>query len=269
MKNFLIVAFLTLFVNVSFAQEKDKEDDIIDNKEAAFPAEFINGGETGMMKLLADNIKYPAESKFNNKQGLVEVVVIIEKNGNVDEPFILTEVDKSLDAEAIRVVKLLKFKPAKDEKGNLLVTHITIAINFNIESVENETEIVTDSVTTKGTTLSIITTRVFNDIIENAILQIPASFENGEESLKKFINEKMIYPKFCKENKIQGRVVMKFVVEKDGTLSNVTILKKVNELLDEEAIRLVKSMPRWKPGSNDGKPVRAYFTLPIAFSVKE
>ena len=69
------------------------------------------------------------------------------------------------------------------------------------------------------------------------------------------------------ENGIQGTVMLTFIVEKDGSISNVTVVRSRGELLDAEAVRVVKGMPKWTPGMQGGKPVRTKFTLPIPFKL--
>ena len=89
-------------------------------------------------------------------------------------------------------------------------------------------------------------------------------FPNGEENLYKYLGSNIK----ALENGIQGTVVVKFVVEKDGSISNVKAVRKIGGGCDEEAVRVVKRMPRWKPGKQSGKPVRTEFTLPIQFKLK-
>ena len=93
-------------------------------------------------------------------------------------------------------------------------------------------------------------------------------FANGEENLYKYLGSNIKYPHEALENGIQGTVVVKFVVEKDGSISNVKAVRKIGGGCDEEAVRVVKRMPRWKPGKQSGKPVRTEFTLPIQFKLK-
>ena len=93
----------------------------------------------------------------------------------------------------------------------------------------------------------------------------PGSFPGGDAAMLKWIKENLIYPESARINGITGRVFVSFIIEKDGSISDVTILKGVDPDLDKEAVRLVTKMPRWTPGKNDGVPVRSYFRLPITF----
>lgn len=84
-------------------------------------------------------------------------------------------------------------------------------------------------------------------------------------NVNKWLSSHINYPQAAQDNNVQGKVVVRFIVEKDGSVSGVSILKSVDRDLDREAIRVVKSMPKWQPGKNNGVPVRSYFTLPINF----
>ena len=92
-----------------------------------------------------------------------------------------------------------------------------------------------------------------------------AEFPGGLPALMKWLSQQIRYPEAAQQNDIQGRVVVRFVVEKDGSIGQVTIVKGINKDLDSEAIRVVKNMPKWHPGKNNGIPVRSYFNLPVTF----
>lgn len=97
----------------------------------------------------------------------------------------------------------------------------------------------------------------------------PAEFPGGQAAMMKWISEHIRYPEAAKASGISGRVVVKFVVEKDGSITNPTVVKGVDKDLDKEAIRVIKSMPKWKPGKNNGEPVRSYFNLPVTFRLPD
>lgn len=95
-----------------------------------------------------------------------------------------------------------------------------------------------------------------------------AEFPGGQAALMKWLRDNMRYPETAQQNDVQGRVIVKFVVEKDGSIGNATIAKGVDRDLDREAIRVVKKMPKWQPGKNNGVAVRSYFTLPVTFKLQ-
>ena len=110
------------------------------------------------------------------------------------------------------------------------------------------------------------------EIVEDEIFQIVETqpeFPGGSNKLMQFISYNFRYPEIDTKNGIQGRVYVSFVVEKDGTVSTVEILKSVSKTIDAEAIRVVKLMPNWTPGTQNGNPVRVSFHLPIIAKLKE
>ena len=103
--------------------------------------------------------------------------------------------------------------------------------------------------------------------VYDCVEQMP-SFPGGTQKLKEFIEENLRYPKELEETCVQGRVIVRFVVERNGKLSNVKVVKSVHPALDKEAIRIVKLMPRWIPGRQNGITVRVKCYIPIIFRLK-
>jgi len=97
--------------------------------------------------------------------------------------------------------------------------------------------------------------------------EVAPQFPGGEQGLINYITDNLKYPKKARRKGIQGKVFVTFVIEKDGSLSTINVAKGVHPLLDEEAVRLVKNMPAWKPGWANGQPVKVRFTLPLNFKV--
>lgn len=102
-------------------------------------------------------------------------------------------------------------------------------------------------------------TRVY-DVVE----QMP-SFPGGISGLRTYLNQNIRYPAEAQENCVQGRVIVRFVVEKDGHISDVTVLRSVDPSLDKEAVRVIRNMPRWTPGKQGGEPVRVRYNVPVSF----
>ena len=105
------------------------------------------------------------------------------------------------------------------------------------------------------------------DEIFQVVEQDP-EFPGGIEALYKFIQSNLKYPQLAKENNIEGRVFVQFVVEKDGSVSNVKAARDIGGGCGNEAVRVVKSMPKWAPGKQRGKAVRAAYTLPVVFKLQ-
>lgn len=96
----------------------------------------------------------------------------------------------------------------------------------------------------------------------------PAEYPGGVAKMMQFLSKNIRYPAIAQEDNKQGIVVLKYIVDKEGNISNIQVLHKIGSGCDEEAIRVVKLMPRWTPGKQDGEPVDVDFTLPIKFTIK-
>ncbi len=97
--------------------------------------------------------------------------------------------------------------------------------------------------------------------------EIMPEFEGGINELVRYISTHLKYPKVARKKGIQGKVFLRFMVDKEGLVKNVKVLKGVSEEIDAEAIRVVKEMPKWKPGLLDGNKVNTYFNLPLSFKL--
>ncbi len=109
------------------------------------------------------------------------------------------------------------------------------------------------------------------EVEEQQIFQVVENmpeFPGGRGELMKYLATNIKYPPYAKEAGIQGRVFINFVVETDGSITAVKVLRGIGGGCDEEAIRVVKNMPKWKPGMQRGKPVRVSFNLPVKFTLQ-
>ncbi|MCQ2340007.1 MAG: energy transducer TonB [Paludibacteraceae bacterium] len=100
------------------------------------------------------------------------------------------------------------------------------------------------------------------------IVEKQPEFPGGTQAMMKYLSENIKYPMIAQENGIQGRVICQFVVNKDGSIVDIQVVRSVDPSLDKEAIRVIKSMPKWKPGMQRGKAVRVKFTLPVVFRLQ-
>ena len=100
------------------------------------------------------------------------------------------------------------------------------------------------------------------------VVEDPPAFPGGMGALMKFLGKNINYPPIAAENGVQGRVIVQFVVNKDGTVVDPTVLRSVDPYLDKEAIRVIKLMPKWKPGMQRGKAVRVKYIVPVAFKLQ-
>lgn len=113
--------------------------------------------------------------------------------------------------------------------------------------------------------LSVFLTFVFSSVSFAQTVETQPVFPGGEEAMMMFIQKTVKYPTEALEKEEQGRVYVQFVVEMDGSLSEITVVRGVSPSIDKEAMRVISIMPKWTPGTFDGKKVRAKYTVPIYF----
>ena len=105
--------------------------------------------------------------------------------------------------------------------------------------------------------------------VNMAMVEQKATFPGGDAALYKWLSTQINYPADAAEAGITGRVIVSFVIEKDGSISNARVVRSIHPSLDAEAIRIVKTMPKWIPGKNNGQTVRVEYTLPISFKLQQ
>lgn len=106
-----------------------------------------------------------------------------------------------------------------------------------------------------------------NNKVHDIVEQQP-EFPGGTPALYEYLSNNLHYPAVARENEVQGRVIVIFTVEKDGSLSNITLARSVDPMLDKEALRLVRGMPKWIPGKRNGDAVRSRYSLPVTFKLQ-
>ncbi|WP_461637251.1 TonB family protein [Labilibaculum euxinus] len=209
------------------------------------------GGSLALQKYIAESVKYPQDAKQKGISGRVFVTFVVNKEGEVDQARVVRGVDPSLDAEALRVMNSIpKWTPGY-EKGKAVNVTYTVPINFSLKDDKKKDEVSVDG-------------RVNSSQMDGIAPQFPG----GDLELQKFIARTIKYPVEAQEKGETGRVFVTFIINKLGAVENVCTAKSVSPSLDAEAIRVIKTLPNWIPGSKDGKSVNVTYTLPINFDLK-
>ena len=221
------------------------------------------GGVEALMKYISENVKYPQEAKDKNISGRVVLGFVIEKDGSVNEVKVLRGIGGGCDDEAVRVIKTMpKWKPGR-QKGEPVRVFYQIPINFKLDDGQSQTSLGKANVS-----------KVSKDDMkpdENGVYQIVEEmpqYPGGETAMMEYVAKNVVYPKEAQEKGISGRVFVGFVVEKDGSIGEVKLLRGIGGGCDEEAIHVIKGMPKWKPGKQEGKPVRVSYQMPINFKLQ-
>jgi len=136
------------------------------------------------------------------------------------------------------------------------------------EEIENEVEIQSTEATSETkidfTPIEQVEEEV-EEVINFYVIEEKPEFPGGEAAMFQWIQKNIKYPQEARENNIQGKVFVQFIIDKEGNVTDVEVVRGVDPLLDKEAVRVVKNMPKWKPGKQRGKPVKVQFLLPINF----
>ncbi|MDR1809273.1 MAG: M56 family metallopeptidase [Prevotella sp.] len=211
------------------------------------------GGQAELMNFIGRNLKYPVKAQEDNVQGRVIVRFVVDKDGSVKDAVIQRGLSPETDAEALRVVNdMPKWTPGK-ENGKAVPVYFTLPIQFKLQSnkaVGTQTG-ATDANADKPLT---------------SVEQMP-QFPGGQAGLVNFISANLKYPEKAQEDNVQGRVIVRFIVDKDGSVKDAVIQRGLSPETDAEALRVVNAMPKWTPGKQNGKAVPVYFTLPIQFKI--
>lgn len=229
------------------------------NKMPDFP-----GGLDGLRDFCSKNMHYPEKALTDNKSGIVHVGFIVEKDGTLRKTRVVKSAGIELDEEALRVVKIMpNWEPGK-LKGKKVPVYFVLPLSFEIS---NETKSQYESRKTLRLHENADDTLSMDRRPFTYVDQMP-EFPGGTSSMMNFLAENILYPISALERDIQGMVVLRFIVEIDGKISNIQVVRKVGGGCDEEAIRVVEKMPAWIPGRQNGKKVRVYFVLPVKFTIK-
>lgn len=230
------------------------------------PPEFPGGSEA-LTKFLNKNIHYPRYAQEIGASGTVFVQFVVDENGNVHDPISKSPyLDTSLQTEAVRVVRILPtWKPGL-VNGKQVAVQMNLPVRFTI-SISGGSSAPVKPVT------PIIAPTPKDSVLNVTYYPDPAhkpTFPGGDNSMAKYLKKTLQYPQEALESGIEGTVTVQFTVNGEGEIENVkTISKKLGGRLEMEAIRIVSSMPKWKPAMENGKPVPAQCNIPIEFSMKE
>lgn len=159
----------------------------------------------------------------------------------------------------------------KIEEPQIMSPEVLVATDSPVESIEIET--IEDAPDRKVVFPSIPAPPMGDkDEVEElplAFAEISPQFEGGQSALMKFLSESIRYPVVDVEQGVEGRVICTFIVEKDGSITDINVVRGLSPSIDKEAVRVISGMPKWNPGFQNGQSVRVKFTLPIIFRLSK
>ena len=218
------------------------------------------GKEKAMMEFVTHNIHYPEEAKEKGIEGRVFVGFVVEKDGSINEVKVLKGIGHGCDEEAVRVVKSMpKWKPGM-QKGKPVRVHYQMPFFFKLSDNQPKQPV-------KKSSVSKADMKPDKNGVYQIVEEMPM-FPGGEQAMLDYVSKNVVYPSEAQEKGISGRVFVGFIVEKDGSVNEVKVLRGIGGGCDEESVRVIKSMPKWKPGKMKGKPVRVSYMMPIIFKLQ-
>lgn len=237
------------------------------------------GGMSALMQYMAQSIKYPAEAQAQKEEGRVIASFIVRKDGSLSDIKIVRSVAPSLDKEALRVLSAMpKWKPGQ-QRGEAVNVRFTVPVVFKLnkpeapkaEEIKNsdlEEVVVVGYGNKNNSNPEAVGIKTGDTESVFKVVETMPKFPGGIAGLMKYLARSIKYPVIAQENKEQGRVILKMIVGKDGSISNIEVLRSISASLDAEAIRVVSNMPKWEPGLQRGQAVAVEYTLPITFKLQ-
>ena len=183
------------------------------------------------------------------------------------------EIDPSLlrqtevvEEEMVEITKQEEPKPQPVEVPKQTTQLEIVQDDVETEDININADVQQDEVIEEYVAPEVVEEEVVEQEIFQIVEEMPA-YPGGERALLEYVAKNIKYPQIARETGIQGRVFVGFVVEPDGSVSNVKILRGIGGGCDEEALRVIKSLPKWKPGKQRGKAVRVSYQIPVVFKL--
>ncbi len=229
-------------------------------EEITDAAERTKCAQTKMLEFIFKNIKYPDEARKNGVEGMSVVKFIVEKDGSISEAEIARSIGSGCDEEVLKVVYLMpNWIPGK-QRGRTVRTQFMLPVKFKLDAEAPKNE-------NKATQAE----ETFKVVEQMPVFAGCATAEDkdacSKEKLFAFIIDNLKYPEAAQKTGVEGMVVIKFVVGKDGSVRNAEAVKSIGGGCDEEALRVVNAMPKWEPGIQRGRAVAVEMALPFKFAL--
>ena len=222
------------------------------------------GGVRAYAQFLADHQRYPGAALQQGQQGTVPVSFIVEKTGDISELKVEKPVAPSLDAEALRLIKSgPHWQPAR-HLGRVVRQRVTVPISFVLSP---GSQVVTRPAPATASAAPTAPITLDPDAPLAVAPDVPTHPVGGNDVFFDWIQKNQQYPLLARQRKIQGRVMVEFMVQADGSLTDARVLRKMGSGLDEEALRLIKTAPKWAPATYKGRPLKQKMVLPVIFQL--
>lgn len=246
--------------NAPLTKSGEQEPFVVVEEMPLFP-----GGDSMLLDFIKKNVVYPPAAKEKNIQGRVIVRFCITETGAVNKITVLKGVDPEIDKEALRVVSLLPaFKPGM-QGGKPVPVWYMVPISFSLNG--GKLPATAPPPPPPPVTTVIDETKGAEPAPFVMVEEMP-QFPGGDSMLLDYLVKNTRYPEFAKTNGIAGKVIVRFCITATGNISMISIMKGVHPEIDAEAVRVVSTLPPFKPGKQGGKPVPVWYMVPVNFALK-
>jgi TonB family protein len=236
----------------------------------------------GLLQDISTQITYPEKARNENIEGLVFVEFVVKKDGNVDQVKVINGIGYGCDEEAVRAVRATKWNPGK-EQGKPVEVRMVMPIAFalsdakrvdllnrsipKMQSLEQHESDMYELQTPSPSGDQRLLPPPLPPRIIYQVVEVQPKPKGGISALMQYLDENIRYPEVARRKGTEGKVFVQFVIDTDGGVSEVQVLKGIGNGCDEEAIRVIEAMPAWKPGVHKGEPVNVRMSLPINFQL--
>lgn len=227
------------------------------------------GGTVALIDYLNKNTHYPEAAKKSGIQGQVMTKYIVEKDGTISNVEIMSGLSLELDKEAIRVVSTMPtWNPGKQRGKHIFPIKFELPKDYKAEETTDTTSVGTLQTVSIAENETIEEPTDETQKIYGMVEQAP-KYPGGIAAMEKYIAKSIKYPTDAKKAQIQGRVIVKIIIDMEGKVTFPEITHSLSPSLDAEAIRVISNMPQWSPGKQRGKAVRVQYQLPVVFQLGE
>lgn len=217
------------------------------------------GGQGALLDFLKTNLRYPESAIKDGIEGRVSCSFVVGKDGAISGAEVIRGVSPALDGEALRVINSMPVWSPGKQRGKAVNVKYTVPVTFRLSGGRKKISSRATRRQVKGIDTS---GRVFT-----VVQQMP-EFPGGQSLLLKYLATRIKYPVIAQENGIQGRVSCSFVVDTDGSLKDIEVIRGIDPSLDKEAVRVIREMPKWNPGIQNDMAVAVKYTVPVTFRLQ-
>lgn len=246
----ILTVLILLFSNYLFSQEKIET--VVDK-----PAQPI-GGKLDVDYVFQSQVIYPENLLKKNVSEDVAIYFTVSSDGSVKDIEFKKDYKEEFKSEAKRLLRYFMFTPATIGNVNV-ASQSFLVFKFSPETYKKYTK-------ARGFVIHKDQATFDTSFVVYKIADSSPEYYKGEEALSEFVLENLEYPDLAIRQNLQGAVVMSFIVEPNGTISNIFVEKEFNHLCTQEALRIIRQT-KWKPGKKDGKAIRYKTKYPIIFNL--